>query len=396
MHCARQSPNRKFVTKLCHIYAILAVASTAFASIPLFAITAERSQPGDPAARSSAQESSQRESQPQANQSESPSPPPQEPDKRRGAPLGEPGIILGTVTDINDDPVAGASVDLEGPEPSDARTVTTNDKGVFEIPDVEAGIPYHVTVSAKGFARWESPVVIVKPGQAETLNVSKLNIEEVDTTVTVTPESSDEIAVQDVKIEEKQRGFGVIPNFFEAYGPNPAPLTAKLKFTLAWRVARDPFTMAGVAVLAGVEQGAGTPKFGQGARGFGERFGATYTNQFTDIMIGGALLPSILHQDPRYFYQGTGTKKSRALHAISDLIIAKGDNGRREPNYSSLGGDLASAAISNAYYPKANRGAGLMLQTFAIDTAVHLSVRLLQEFVFRPIHGATVRDGGGH
>jgi hypothetical protein len=81
-------------------------------------------------------------------------------------------------------------------------------------------------------------------------------------------------------------------------------------------------------------------------------------------MIGGAILPSLLHQDPRYFYQGTGTKKSRALHALSNSFVCKGDNGRRQPNYSSIGGDLASAAISNAYYPASNRGVGLHLREF--------------------------------
>jgi hypothetical protein len=385
------------VTKLCHICAIFVVALPALASIPLSAKTAGRSQPGDPTARSGTQatgEPSQRQSESQPNQPQSPSPAPQEQDNRQGSTLQELGTIRGAVTDINDDPVAGATVDLQGPEPGDVRTVTTNDQGVFEIHDVEPGIPYHVTVSARGFATGESPVVILKPGQLETLNVSKLPIEEVQTSVTVTPESSEEIAIQEVKIEEKQRGFAVIPNFFEAYGPNPAPLTAKLKFNLTLRVAIDPFTLVGIAVIAAAEQGAGTPNYVQGARGFAERFGANYANQFTDIMIGGAILPSILHQDPRYFYQGTGTKKSRALHAISDLIITKGDNGRRQPNYSSLGGDLASAAISNAYYPRANRGAGLVFQNFAIDTAVHIGVRMFQEFVFRPTKGTTAPNAG--
>ncbi len=76
----------------------------------------------------------------------------------------------------------------------------------------------------------------------------------------------------------------------------------------------------------------------QGAKGFGQRLGANYANGLTDIMIGGAILPSILHQDPRYFYQGTGTKKSRALHALSTRFICKGDNGLWQPNYSGLGG----------------------------------------------------------
>jgi hypothetical protein len=298
--------------------------------------------------------------------------------------------IQGTVKDVNGDLVAGASVVLQRTHPSDVRTVTTNDDGQFEILDVEPGIPYQVTVSATGFEQWESPVMILKPGERETLNVDKLKVEEVVTSVIVTPESSDEIALQEVKVEETQRGLGIIPNFFEAYGPHPAPLRARLKFNLAFRIVRDPFTAAGVAILAGAGQMEGSPNYGQGIRGYGERFGANYANQFTDLMIGGAILPSLLHQDPRYFYQGTGTKKSRALHAISSLIITKGDSGLWQPNYSSFGGDLASAVISSLYYPVSNRGAGPVFQNFAIDSAVHLGVRLLQEFAFRPTKGTTV------
>jgi hypothetical protein len=66
---------------------------------------------------------------------------------------------------------------------------------------------------------------------------------------------------------------------------------------------------------------------------------------FSDIMIGGAILPSLLHQDPRYFYQGTGTTRSRLLHAMSNPFASKGDNGRLQPNYSTIGGDLAASAL---------------------------------------------------
>ncbi len=104
---------------------------------------------------------------------------------------------------------------------------------------------------------------------------------------------------------------------------------------------------------------------------------------YADIMIGGASLPSLLHQDPHYFYQGTGTKTSRFLHAISNPFVCRGDNGHLQANYSSLGGDLASAAISNAYYPQSNRGAGLVLGNFAIGTAERVVSSLAQEFLFR-------------
>jgi hypothetical protein len=383
------------LTKRLHIFALFILALPMFPLLSLLAQTTARPPPGDPIARSGSQEAheafAQEKSPQQSIEPRSPSAPQQDENSSRGTPGSESGTIQGTVTDINDNPVAGATIGLHDTEPSHVRTAMSNDAGFFEIGDLEPGILYHVTVSARGLALWESPVFVLKPGQREVLDVSKLQIEEVQTAITVTPESSDEVAVQQVKVEETQRGFGIIPNFFAVYDPNPAPLSANLKFRLAFRAIRDPFTAVGVAAIAGAGQASRSPAYVQGAKGFGERFGASYANQFTAIMIGGAILPSLLHQDPRYFYQGSGTKKSRALHALSNLFVTKGDNGRTEPNFSSLGGDLASAAISNAYYPEANKGARLVFENFAINTAVHAGVRLLQEFVFRPTKGTVVR-----
>jgi hypothetical protein len=380
-----------------HIFAIFILVLPVF-SFSLLAQTTALSLPGDPIARSGSpqvQDVLAEENPPaQSTEPERPSAPLQNEKSRPRTPRSQSGTILGTVTDTNDNPVGGATIGLHGAEPSDVPTVMTNDAGVFEIHDVEPGIPYQVTISVTGFANWESPVIVLKPGQRKVLDVNKLRIEEVHTTVTVTPESSNEMAIQQVKIEEKQRGFGIIPNFFAVYDPNPAPLNAKLKFDLAFRAIRDPFTAVGVAAIAGTGQAAGHPAYVQSAKGYGERFGAIYANQFTTIMIGGALLPSLLRQDPRYFYQGSGTKKSRALHALSSLLIARGDNGRTEPNFSSLGGDLASAATSNMYYPEPNQDARVVLENFAINSAVHACVRLLQEFVFRPTKGTVVSQEG--
>jgi hypothetical protein len=98
-------------------------------------------------------------------------------------------------------------------------------------------------------------------------------------------------------------------------------------------------------------------------------------------MIGGAVLPALLHQDPRYFYQGTGTNKSRLLHALSAPLICRGDNGKLQANYSSVGGDLASAALSNVYYPASNRGTGLVFEGLMITTAERMLNTVMQEFV---------------
>jgi len=310
----------------------------------------------------------------------------------QGGQASQLATIIGTVTDVNGQPVEGATVRLMDSQATDLGTVTTSALGFFEFDNIATGISLQVTVNAVGFAQWESPLIVLQPGQREQLDVSKLKITEVHTTMTVSPESSEEIAVQQVKVEEKQRGLGIIPNFFTVYDPNPAPLTAKLKFDLSFRVLRDPFTFAGVAMIAGAGQASRSPAYRSGTKGYAERFGANYANQFTTIMIGGAILPTLLRQDPRYYYQGSGTKTSRTLHALSALVMTKGDNGKTQPNFSSLGGDLASAAIAASYYPERNEESKTIMENFAVNTAVHVVVRLLQEFVFHPVKSTAIDD----
>src|ERR1700688_2316071 len=300
------------------------------------------------------------------------------------APKPQPGIIVGTVVDVNDDAVPGATVTLQGPVVRDSRTLVSNDNGFFEFKDLEPETTYHVTISAQGFASWTSPDIMLKPGQYVIVKGSKLQVAMALTTVTV-GFSPEEVATEQVKIQEQQRIFGFIPNFYVSYDQNAAPLTTKLKFQLAAKVSFDPVTFFGVAIAAGADQAGNHPDYPQGWKGFGERYAAAYTNGFTDIMIGGAILPSLLHQDPRYSYQGTGTKKSRALHALTTPFVTRGDNGQRQPNYSTIGGDLASAAISNAYYPASNRGVGLFLGNFLIATGQRSAANLAQEFILRRV-----------
>ena len=300
------------------------------------------------------------------------------------APKPQPGIIVGTVIDVNNDPVPGATVVLQGPALSPSRSTMSNENGFFQFTDVDPGT-YQVTVGAEGFANWASPAIIVRPGQYAILTGSKLHIAEALTTITVASPSASqkEVAAQQLKVEEQQRIFGFIPNFLVQYDGNAAPLTAKMKFQLAAKVAFDPVTLVGVGVFAAANQAGNTPNYRQGLIGYSERYGAAYANGFTDIMIGGALLPSLLHQDPRYYYQGTGTNKSRALHALTSPFVCKGDNGLWQPNYSTMGGDLAAAALSNAYYPASNRGVGLFLSQFFIDTGQRAAANVAQEFILR-------------
>jgi hypothetical protein len=292
--------------------------------------------------------------------------------------------IGGTVTDTNGDTVAGVTVVLEAVHSKERRTTVANESGSFQFDNLKPGTSYRITIAVQDFEAWNSPPIVLSPGQYLFLSDIKLKVSNSVASVTVYA-TQEQIATEQVTIEEKQRVFGFIPNFYVTYDPHPVPLTTKLKFRLAYKANTDPVTFFGIAFMAAIYQAGDVPNYQQGWAGYGQRVGAGLADTTTDVFFGGAILPWLLHQDPRYFYQGTGTKKSRALHALSSPYVCKGDNGKTQPNYSSLGGDLISGAISNIYYPETNRGAALVFQGFFITTGVRTVNALLQEFVIRKL-----------
>lgn len=289
--------------------------------------------------------------------------------------------ITGTVTDAGNDVIPDATVTLEGLTPADHAITRTDGQGTFTFTNLHPAIAYHITVTAKGFADWTSAAIVLQPGQELDLDDIRLNISVVQTTVTAV--TAEQMATQQVHIQEQQRVIGIFPNFYVTYAPNPVPLTARLKFQLAFRALVDPVNFLATGAFAGFDQAADTPDYQQGALGYAQRFGAGYADGFTSIMIGGAILPSLLHQDPRYFYQGTGSIRSRILHAAAFAVICKGDNGHWQMNYSSIGGDLASGALSNLYYPPSNRSAPLVFENALLGAAGRVADDLAQEFVFK-------------
>jgi Carboxypeptidase regulatory-like domain len=303
------------------------------------------------------------------------------PAQQTDAPQPQRGSIRGTVTDVDDAAIPGATLTVDGPAGSEHRTLTSNETGSFEVNDLSPAVAYKLTVSAKGFADFTSPAIVLTPGETLDMTDIKLKISVVETTVAAL--TVEQLATQQVKAEEKQRVFGIVPNYFVVYDKNAVPMTAKLKYELAFKAATDIVSIAGDVFFAGVEQAADTPNYQQGAEGFGQRFGAAFADSFSNIMIGGAVLPSLLHQDPRYYYQGTGTGKSRAIHAMSFAIICKGDNGRSQFNYSGIGGNLIAGALTNLYYPSSNRGPGLVFSNTLINAGGRLANGLVQEFILR-------------
>jgi len=249
---------------------------------------------------------------------------------------------------------------------------------------VSAG-SFKLTISSRGFAA-QVLSGSLKPGESFEPKPIVLPVSEAASEVRVSA-SPVEIAQEQVHEEEQQRVLGLIPNFYVSYVPNAAPLTVRQKFSLAWRSAIDPMTFLATASLAGVQQGTNSFKgYGQGAQGYGKRFGANYTDSLTGSIIGSALLPALMKQDPRYFYKGTGTVRSRLLYVLANSVLCKGDNGHWQGNYSGILGGLASGGISNLYYPKDDRsGAALTFENALIGIGTGTMEDFFQEFVVRKL-----------
>jgi Carboxypeptidase regulatory-like domain len=293
------------------------------------------------------------------------------------------GSISGTVIDQSGAVVAGATVKItEDPVPS--HEALSGEDGQFAFASIAPGA-FQLTISSVGF---ETQTVsgTLHPGEVKSLPLIALAVATNVTEVQVGLPRV-EVAEEQIKIEEKQRVLGAIPNFYVSYIPDAAPLNSKQKFKLAARTVVDPFTFVVVAGTAGVQQGQNHfSEYGQGAEGYAKRFGAGYADTVSSTFIAGAILPSLFKQDPRYFYKGTGSVPWRFLYAITNALICKGDNGLWQPNYSNVLGNLAAGAISNLYYPPNNRnGAALTFENAGVGIGATAVTNVLQEFLIRKL-----------
>jgi hypothetical protein len=289
------------------------------------------------------------------------------------------GSVSGRVVGQDGVGVAGAEVRLTAIGQSLSQVVTTNEDGQFTFANVAPG-SFQLTITSEGFAPNTSTVVL---HAGENLAVPKISMVLATEVTKVRVELSPiEIAQEQMNDEMKQRVLGVIPNFYVTYVPNAAPLSTKQKYHMSLRLTIDPAYIVLAAAVAGVQQARNEfSGYGQGAQGYAKRFGATFGDFTMSNLLGNAVFPSIFKQDPRYFYKGTGTAKSRALYAIANAVICKGDNGHWQVNYSSIAGSLAAGGISNLYYPSSDRGAALTFENTAIGIGGTVILNLMKEFV---------------
>jgi hypothetical protein len=292
------------------------------------------------------------------------------------------GNIDGTVVDQTGAVVAGARIILTRSQFPKQEVLSGSD-GQFSFANLPPG-PFQLTITSDGFAT-QSSSGILRPGEVHVVPPIALAVAATITEVQVMP-SQEEIAEEQIKDQEKQRVMGFIPNFYVSYVPNAVPLNSRQKFRLALKTSFDPVTFGLNGASAGIQQATNSfSGYGQGAEGYAKRYGASYADFVTGTFIGSAILPSLLKQDPRYFYKGTGSKRSRILYAIANAVICKGDNGNWQPNYSSMLGSVASAGISNSYYPAGNRGVALTFENALMVTGENAAGNLLQEFLIRKL-----------
>ena len=293
-----------------------------------------------------------------------------------------PGSISGTIIDQSGALAVGAKVKLTY-DHGVPQEVVSGDNGQFSFSNVPPG-QFQLNFSAPGFASHDVSGELA-PGQAYIVPEVMLSLATAVTEVNVTM-TTEEMAEVQIKEQEKQRVLGFIPNFYVTYLPDPAPLVARQKFQLAWKSVIDPITFLGVGFLAGVQQAADEyGGYGQGAEGYAKRFGAAYGDVFVGTMLGSAILPSLFKQDPRYFYKGEGSTRSRLLRGLSNSVMCKGDNKKWQVNYSGIIGSFATGGISYLYYPPGDRGAGLLVQNSLIRLAESSVAGVFQEFVLRKL-----------
>jgi hypothetical protein len=181
----------------------------------------------------------------------------------------------------------------------------------------------------------------------------------------------------------KDRLFYTLPNFLtlENTGQVP-PLTTKEKFKVITKGSFDYVLIPWYGFLAGLSQAEDSEEgYGQGAAGYGKRFGAYFADGTIENYVTGAILPSLLRQDPRYFQSGKGSFVHRTRYSVSRIVLTRGDNGRQQFNYSEILGSALAAGISTyTYHPHADRTLGNTVSVWGTQVGTDTLTLVVREF----------------
>ncbi len=175
--------------------------------------------------------------------------------------------------------------------------------------------------------------------------------------------------------------LGVVPMFGVTNRHHPPPLTSGQKFHLFVKGTVDPFTWAAVGIQAGISQAQDSfPQYGQGAAGYGKRYGAALADSTSSGFFANFAYPVLLKEDPRYFRLGEGTIKHRIGYSLAQEFVGHKDSGGRTVNWSNILGGFSAGGLSNLYYPSNDRGFGLTMSRVGISFMYGSAGGIISEF----------------
>lgn len=188
--------------------------------------------------------------------------------------------------------------------------------------------------------------------------------------------SADDNAANDHRI------FGVLPNYKTINDPSQpfAPIPWNEKFALVEHYF-DPFTFVFTSITAGLEQATNEKAaYGQGAMGYAKRYGADFTDGFTNELFVVGVFPTLMHEDPRYYRLGHGSAWKRTAYALSRILVTRTDSGGTRLNTSEFLGNIVSGALSITYYPSSERNVGGVFTRMSVEIGYDSLFNVLKEF----------------
>jgi hypothetical protein len=193
--------------------------------------------------------------------------------------------------------------------------------------------------------------------------------------------ASDKRADSSTQPSGQERMFGIVPAYgIVEVGMQPPPLSSGQKFKLAVQYL-NPYTSAFVAAEAGINQARNSPReYGQGAEGYGKRYGAGFADGLTSGIFSTGVYPSLLRQDPRYYRLGDGDISHRTGYALTRILVTRQDSGRKAFNFSEVLGSFTSSALAVTYYPKSERDFSDVAERAGVQFAFDAGFNLLKEF----------------
>ncbi len=202
---------------------------------------------------------------------------------------------------------------------------------------------------------------------------------------------------QNRKKKKDDRMFYVMPNYLTVDNQSQVlPISWKEKFAITAKGTFDPYEFGIVGVVAGIRQAENAyPGFGQGASGYAKRYGAAFADQVDGNIMSGAVFPSILRTDPRYFRRAKGRFGRRFGYAVSRVLVTRKDSGGNLFNIPEFAGNATAIAISNVYYPASDRSFTSSVSGFTVQMGIDAFGNELKEF-WPDIHGYLQRRHARH